>query len=103
MQPPRLRLTRNSFGCDNDASAAVDTTKPITIGYSDWPGWTCWAIAEKQGFFKKHNVDVTLKWFPNYTDSLNAFAAQSGRRQLPDLERQHGAAGPGPGRESRLD
>ncbi len=57
------------------ASAAVDTTKPITIGYSDWPGWTCWAIAEKQGFFKKHNVNVKLKWFPNYTDSLNAFAA----------------------------
>ena len=57
------------------APAAVDTTGPITIGYSDWPGWTAWAIADKQGFFKKHNVAVTLKWFPNYTDSLNAFAA----------------------------
>lgn len=57
------------------ASAAVDTSKPITIGYSDWPGWTCWAIADKQGFFKKHNVDVKLVWFPNYTDLLNAFAA----------------------------
>ena len=47
----------------------------ITIGYSDWPGWTCWDIAEQQGFFKKHNVNVKLVWFPNYTDSLNALAA----------------------------
>jgi NitT/TauT family transport system substrate-binding protein len=54
---------------------AAGGSAPITIGYSDWPGWTCWAIAQKEGFFKKHNVNVVLKWFPNYTDSLNAFAA----------------------------
>ncbi len=57
------------------AASAADTAGVITIGYSDWPGWTAWAIAEKQGFFKKHNVNVKLVWFPNYTDSLNAFAA----------------------------
>ena len=57
--------------------APVDTSGAITIGYSDWPGWTAWAIADKQGFFKKHNVNVKLKWFPVYTDSLNAFAANS--------------------------
>ncbi len=53
--------------------SAADT--PITIGYSDWPGWTCWDIAEQQGFFKKEGVSVKLVWFANYTDSLNAFAA----------------------------
>ena len=57
------------------AATPADTSGAITIGYSDWPGWTAWSIAEKQGFFKKHNVNVTLKWFPNYTDSLNAFTA----------------------------
>ena len=56
-------------------AATADAGSAITIGYSDWPGWTCWSIAEKQGFFKKHNVNVKLVWFPNYTDSLNAFAA----------------------------
>lgn len=56
-------------------AASADTGGAITIGYSDWPGWTAWAIADKQGFFKKHNVNVKLVWFPNYTDSLNAFAA----------------------------
>ena len=58
-----------------NSTAPADTSGAITIGYSDWPGWTAWAIADKQGFFKKHNVNVKLVWFPNYTDSLNAFAA----------------------------
>ena len=57
------------------ASSTADAGGAVTIGYSDWPGWTAWAIADKQGFFKKHNVNVKLVWFPNYTDSLNAFAA----------------------------
>lgn len=50
-------------------------SQPITIGYSDWPGWTCWDIAVKEGFFVKHGVNVKMVWFPNYTDSLNALAA----------------------------
>ena len=59
------------------ASSGSSTVTPgtITIGYSDWPGWTCWDITQKEGFFKKHNVNVTLKWFGTYTDSLNAFQA----------------------------
>ena len=51
------------------------TGDQITIGYSDWPGWTCWDIAERQGFFKKRHVNVKLVWFPNYSDSLSALAA----------------------------
>ena len=64
-----------STGTSSAPAATADAGGPITIGYSDWPGWTAWAIADKQGFFKKHNVNVKLVWFPNYTDSLNAFAA----------------------------
>lgn len=59
------------------ASTSADTSgaAPITIGYSDWPGWVAWDIAEQQGFFKKRGANVKLVWFPVYTDSLNAFAA----------------------------
>src|SRR5580700_11161741 len=60
-------------------STAIPSTPasaaPITIAYSDWPGWTCWDIAQKEGFFAKHHCDVKLVWFPNYSDSLNALAA----------------------------
>jgi len=47
----------------------------IKVGYSDWPGWVAWAIAEQKGFFKKHGADVKLVWFPNYTDSIAALSA----------------------------
>jgi NitT/TauT family transport system substrate-binding protein len=56
-------------------AAIASSAEPITIGYSDWPGWVAWDIAEQQGFFKKHGVNVKLVWFPVYTDSLNALAA----------------------------
>jgi NitT/TauT family transport system substrate-binding protein len=46
--------------------------EPIKIGYSDWPGWVAWEIAKEKGLFKQHGVDVTLVWFPIYTDSLTA-------------------------------
>ena len=57
------------------AAPSESANGPITIGYSDWPGWTCWDIAEQQGFFKKHHVAVKLVWYPNYSDSLTALSA----------------------------
>jgi NitT/TauT family transport system substrate-binding protein len=47
----------------------------VKIGYSDWPGWVAWAIAEQQGFFRKHGATVKLVWFPTYTDSISALSA----------------------------
>lgn len=47
----------------------------IKVGYSDWPGWVAWAIAEQKGFFKKHGADVKLVWFANYTDSISALSS----------------------------
>jgi NitT/TauT family transport system substrate-binding protein len=46
--------------------------EPITIGYSDWPGWVAWEVAKEKGLFKKNGVEVKLVWFPVYTDSLTA-------------------------------
>ena len=46
----------------------------ITIGFSAWPGWFPWQVAQEKGLFAKNNVTVTLKYFDSYTDSLNALA-----------------------------
>ncbi len=48
---------------------------PIRIGYSAWPGWFPWKVAEEKGLFKKNGVDVEMVWFVSYTDSLNALNA----------------------------
>jgi NitT/TauT family transport system substrate-binding protein len=57
------------------AASAPLARAEIKVGYSDWPGWVAWAIAEQQGFFKKHGADVKLVWFPTYTDSIAALSA----------------------------
>ena len=57
------------------SGASSESAAPITIGYSDWPGWVAWDIADQKGFFKKHGANVKLVWFPVYTDSRNALAA----------------------------
>ncbi|ELS03522.1 ABC transporter, substrate-binding protein, aliphatic sulfonates family [Xenococcus sp. PCC 7305] len=50
-------------------------TPPILIGYSNWPGWWPWAIAEQEGLFAKNGANVELRWFDGYLASMEAFAA----------------------------
>lgn len=47
---------------------------PLTIAYSDWPGWVAWDIAVQKGWFKEEGVDVELKWF-EYAPSMEAYSA----------------------------
>lgn len=71
-------------GCDNSAkvptasqkeeSKNTATTTPITIGYSDWPGFVAWQVAIEKGWLKEAGLNVEFKWF-DYSASLNAFAA----------------------------
>jgi NitT/TauT family transport system substrate-binding protein len=49
------------------------TSKAITIGTSPYPAWYVWYIAQDEGLFKKYGLNVTLKYFPVYSDSLQAF------------------------------
>lgn len=56
------------------ASAGAGGLVPVTLAYSAWPGWFPWKVAEEQGLFAKNGLNVTLKYFDSYTDSLNALA-----------------------------
>jgi len=47
---------------------------PLKVAYSDWPGWTAFAIAGEKGWFKEAGVDVDLLWF-EYGPSMEAFTA----------------------------
>lgn len=50
-------------------------SKPVTVGFSAWPGWFPWQVAKEAGIFDKAGVNVELRWFEGYLDSINAFAA----------------------------
>jgi NitT/TauT family transport system substrate-binding protein len=47
----------------------------ITLGYSAWPGWAPWAVAEEAGIFEEVGVEVELTWFDDYVGSLDAMAS----------------------------
>ncbi|MEC3979452.1 ABC transporter substrate-binding protein [Amycolatopsis sp. H20-H5] len=59
-------------GCSDSSSASGGK---ITLGFSAWPGWFPWQVAQEEGLFAKNGVDVELKWFGNYTDSINALSS----------------------------
>jgi NitT/TauT family transport system substrate-binding protein len=64
-------------GCgssDTKSSSSSKSSGPIQIALSPWPGWFFWYYVQDGGYFKKHNVDVKLKWFPVYSDSLEALS-----------------------------
>jgi NitT/TauT family transport system substrate-binding protein len=55
-------------------AAGLTAAAPLKVAYSDWPGWTAFAIAAEKGWFKEAGVDVELLWF-EYGPSMEAFAA----------------------------
>jgi NitT/TauT family transport system substrate-binding protein len=58
-------------GC---ASPPPEAAPKITLGFSAWPGWLPWQVAQEQGMFARNGVDVELRYFDSYTDSLNALS-----------------------------
>ena len=58
-----------------EPAADVSAGEKLVIGYSNWAGWWPWAIAEQEGLFAKNNVNVEMKWFDGYLESMEAFAA----------------------------
>ena len=49
--------------------------EPLRLGYSAWPGWYPWAVADEAGIFEEVGVDVELVFFSDYLSSLDALAA----------------------------
>ena len=67
-----------AVGCntalENANTGSSPDSAPILIGYSNWAGWWPWAIAESEGLFAQNGVNVELKWFDDYTASMEALA-----------------------------
>ncbi|HWO93381.1 MAG TPA: ABC transporter substrate-binding protein [Dehalococcoidia bacterium] len=61
-----------SAGTTTAGESSGDT---IRLGFSAWPGWFPWQVAEEAGIFDDVGIDVEMVWFEGYLDSINAFAA----------------------------
>jgi len=64
-----------SVACGGDDDDDGATGEPIKLGFSAWPGWFPWQVAEEEGIFDDAGVNVELVWFEGYLDSINALAA----------------------------
>lgn len=72
-------------GCVNPAVYIKTTTETNTassvsadavrLGFSAWPGWFPWQIAQEERIFQTNNVPVDLKWFDGYLESISTLTA----------------------------
>ena len=63
--------TPTSNTSSSTLSTTPATTKTIQVGYSAWPGWIPWKVAESAKLFAANQVSTEMKWFDSYTDSIN--------------------------------
>jgi len=70
-----LAAACNKAVTQRQATSSAGGSQQIRLGFSDWPGWYPWQVAEDKGLFKAAGLDVKLTFFPNYTDSINALNA----------------------------
>ncbi|MFC4531849.1 ABC transporter substrate-binding protein [Sphaerisporangium dianthi] len=69
-----LALSTACAATPDAATPAASGVPTVKLGFSAWPGWFPWQVADKKGLFAKNGVKVELKYFDSYTDSLNALA-----------------------------
>src|SRR5687767_2430349 len=61
-------------GCGAEEDEPTQVKAKVTLAFSAWPGWFPWQVAQEQGLFARNGVEVELKYFDSYTDSLTALA-----------------------------
>ncbi|WP_373544692.1 ABC transporter substrate-binding protein [Chamaesiphon sp.] len=52
--------------------ASVPESSEVKLGFSAWPGWFPWQVAQDKKIFEARKVNVKTKWFDNYNDSIAA-------------------------------
>lgn len=56
-------------------NSANSNSPTVRIGFSVWPGWVPWQVSQDAQLFADHKINVDLKWFDGYLDSINALNA----------------------------
>jgi NitT/TauT family transport system substrate-binding protein len=56
-------------------SGTPQSANVVRLGFSAWPGWFPWQVAQDEKVFASKNVEVDLKWFDGYLESINTLTA----------------------------
>lgn len=57
------------------AAAPASELNAINLGFSAWPGWFPWEVAQEEGIFQALSAPVELKWFDGYLESISTLTA----------------------------
>jgi NitT/TauT family transport system substrate-binding protein len=57
------------------SSTIAASTADVRLGFSAWPGWFPWQVAQDQKIFTANKISTDLKWFDGYLDSISALTA----------------------------
>jgi NitT/TauT family transport system substrate-binding protein len=68
----------------DSASSSAGNSAAHSLGFSAWPGWFPWQVAQEQKLFKANKASVALKWFDGYLESINTLTAQQIDSQQPN-------------------
>lgn len=60
----------------DSASSSGGANAANSLGYSAWPGWFPWQVAQDQKIFEANKASIALKWFDGYLESINTLTAQ---------------------------
>jgi NitT/TauT family transport system substrate-binding protein len=60
---------------DSSPSSSQATGTVVRLGFSAWPGWFPWQVAQDEKIFEQNKVAVDLKWFDGYLESINTLTA----------------------------
>ncbi|MBV9387499.1 MAG: ABC transporter substrate-binding protein [Chroococcidiopsidaceae cyanobacterium CP_BM_ER_R8_30] len=67
--------TASTSSSSPTSTTPASSETSVSLGYSAWPGWFPWKVAQEQKIFNTNKINVDLKWFDNYTDSINGLTA----------------------------
>ncbi|MFY1670421.1 ABC transporter substrate-binding protein [Plantactinospora sp. WMMB334] len=67
-------LLGTTAACGDGTDSGAEGSATVRLGFSAWPGWFPWQVAQEKGLFEANGVDVELTWFDSYTDSLQALS-----------------------------
>ncbi len=80
-----------TVGCTSPTSQVQPQNNPkidsMSLGFSAWPGWLPWQVSQDKEVFDRDKINVNLKWFDNYNDSiaaLNSGAIAANSQTLAD-------------------
>jgi NitT/TauT family transport system substrate-binding protein len=69
-----VSCTQLSSPTPTTEKSSVPIVISVRLGFSAWPGWIPWQVAQAEKLFQTNQVNVDLIWYDGYLDSIKALA-----------------------------